>query len=371
MTSFLKIKIIIIVLLSIFFLSSDTVFTIQTCCVYDDGNDMVGGYVGQSPCQQVGGFSVVETDDSDICNEALSYNGKNKSFMLEWANTLVDYVKEKKIYEQAVTSIANNHCCVPKYAYKDQLGCAPPKKFEDKPKKDFFTMLWTVAQKEPTDPNNITVTDKTLLSDLNIFTNKSYIDNSDLVSCDSGSYALFPISCGSNSYIDKKAIDHPAGEGPLQVPLQQYCQAIKEFYCSCADDFSECSNTKFTNIDICLKNQVGGVNKKCVPVDQQTTCESLVIIKYEGVKFSLPDTKKLDHIGISIQEFIGRVVYTAMGVVGSIALVMMIYGGALWMTAAGNSEKDARALKIMFWAGLGVVIILSSYAVVTFVFNAL
>ena len=69
------------------------------------------------------------------------------------------------------------------------------------------------------------------------------------------------------------------------------------------------------------------------------------------------------------QQLIGILIRGAMGVLGTVALVMMIYGGVTYMTARGNSEKTAKGLETILWAGLGVMIIFASYALVNFVFD--
>ena len=69
----------------------------------------------------------------------------------------------------------------------------------------------------------------------------------------------------------------------------------------------------------------------------------------------------------TIPELIGRVINGALGVVGSIALVMFIYGGFTWMTAAGNSEQVTKGKNIIVWAAIGLVVIFASYSLVRFV----
>lgn len=71
-----------------------------------------------------------------------------------------------------------------------------------------------------------------------------------------------------------------------------------------------------------------------------------------------------------IPEILGEAIRVLMGLMGSIAFVMFIYGGVMWMTAAGNAERAGKAVKIMLWAALGVAVILASYALVDFVFEA-
>ena len=46
---------------------------------------------------------------------------------------------------------------------------------------------------------------------------------------------------------------------------------------------------------------------------------------------------------------------------------MFIYGGLVWMTAAGANEKVQKGKDILIWATVGLVIIFTSYALVRFV----
>lgn len=81
-----------------------------------------------------------------------------------------------------------------------------------------------------------------------------------------------------------------------------------------------------------------------------------------------PGISGLNKLGVSTpQEFIGRLIKAAMGVMGTIALAVLVYAGVLWMTAAGNSDRERKALDIMFWGALGVLVILSSYTIVQFI----
>jgi len=68
---------------------------------------------------------------------------------------------------------------------------------------------------------------------------------------------------------------------------------------------------------------------------------------------------------------IGTIIKAVLGVVGSLALVMFIYGGLLWMTAAGNTERVEKGKKTIVWAVLGLVVIFTSYALVKFILLAI
>ena len=65
-----------------------------------------------------------------------------------------------------------------------------------------------------------------------------------------------------------------------------------------------------------------------------------------------------------INVLIGQVINGVLGVVGSLALIMFIYGGFTWMTAAGSSEKVTKGKDILVWAVIGLIIIFMSYAFV-------
>jgi len=71
----------------------------------------------------------------------------------------------------------------------------------------------------------------------------------------------------------------------------------------------------------------------------------------------------------SPQKLIGKIIVAVLGIVGSLALLMFIYGGFTWMTAAGNQESITKGKNILVWATIGLIIIFSSYAIVRFVFE--
>lgn len=69
------------------------------------------------------------------------------------------------------------------------------------------------------------------------------------------------------------------------------------------------------------------------------------------------------------QEVLGGAIKVFTGIMGSVALAMFVYGGFLIMTAAGNSDKISQGTQIVLWGGLGVVVVLSAYLLVNFVFE--
>ncbi|MDD2758447.1 MAG: hypothetical protein PHD72_03705 [Patescibacteria group bacterium] len=56
-------------------------------------------------------------------------------------------------------------------------------------------------------------------------------------------------------------------------------------------------------------------------------------------------------------------------VLGTIFLALMIYGGIVWIKAAGREEEVKRAKRIIVTAVVGLAVIMSSYALTTFILN--
>lgn len=60
-----------------------------------------------------------------------------------------------------------------------------------------------------------------------------------------------------------------------------------------------------------------------------------------------------------------------LGIVGSLALVMFIYGGFLFLISGGSSDKISQANKIVVAAVIGLVIVLASFLIIKFVMGSM
>jgi len=82
---------------------------------------------------------------------------------------------------------------------------------------------------------------------------------------------------------------------------------------------------------------------------------------------SLPNPLGTGTAKTDIPTLLGTVINSVLGVIGSLALVMFIYGGITWMLSAGNQEQVTKGKNILIWATVGIVIIFTAYALVRFV----
>lgn len=91
---------------------------------------------------------------------------------------------------------------------------------------------------------------------------------------------------------------------------------------------------------------------------------------------TVPDlgTEYAGQIGLGGQDIrttVASIIRTAMGLLGIVAVVIILIGGFTWMTAGGNDDKVGEAKKWIFSGIIGLAIILSAYALSSYVINEL
>ncbi len=72
-----------------------------------------------------------------------------------------------------------------------------------------------------------------------------------------------------------------------------------------------------------------------------------------------------------LKQTIGGLIRSALGFLGIIAVIIILYGGFVWMTAQGDEPKLKKAQGIIVSGAIGLAIILSAWAITTFVVSEL
>jgi len=67
------------------------------------------------------------------------------------------------------------------------------------------------------------------------------------------------------------------------------------------------------------------------------------------------------------RTIIGRIINIGLGILGVIAVSFIIYAGVIWMTSNGDEEKISKAKAILKNGVIGLLIILASWAIATFI----
>jgi hypothetical protein len=72
-----------------------------------------------------------------------------------------------------------------------------------------------------------------------------------------------------------------------------------------------------------------------------------------------------------LQDTIAQLINVALGFLGIVAVIIILFGGFKWMTAGGNDEKVGEAKRLIIAGIIGLAIILSAYAIASFVLDSL
>ncbi len=75
--------------------------------------------------------------------------------------------------------------------------------------------------------------------------------------------------------------------------------------------------------------------------------------------------------GAKLPAVIGNIFRALLGLMGLIFLILIVYGGFRWMLARGDKGEVDTAKDIMVDALIGLIIVVSAFAIVNFVFDEL
>ncbi|MCX6797945.1 MAG: pilin [Candidatus Falkowbacteria bacterium] len=63
----------------------------------------------------------------------------------------------------------------------------------------------------------------------------------------------------------------------------------------------------------------------------------------------------------------GQIIGVVLSFIGVIFLILMIYAGIMWMTAAGNEQQVSKAKDLLVNAIIGLVIVFAAYAITAYI----
>ncbi len=101
---------------------------------------------------------------------------------------------------------------------------------------------------------------------------------------------------------------------------------------------------------------------------------SPVVSRAPSVVISCPEGKIcLDNpiSANSVPELVNLILKGLFGIVGTVALVIFMYGGFTWMTAQGQEKKIKQGWDTLTWGALGLTLIFGSYIIVQFLLGIL
>ncbi len=74
-----------------------------------------------------------------------------------------------------------------------------------------------------------------------------------------------------------------------------------------------------------------------------------------------------ENAGDTIPEVVGNIINLVMSALGTIAVLLILYAGYLWMTAGGNDDQISKSKSILKQVTVGLIVLALGYAIVSFV----
>ena len=158
------------------------------------------------------------------------------------------------------------------------------------------------------------------------------------------------------------------GEDKLNDACSEATKVCCKPKCEPANCNAECSGTLTLDKS---KSATGCTDPKkticCMPTGGTT--EPKAPTTTDSASFPLAP---LSPVGdIDVPTLIGIIVKGVLGIVGSIALIMFVYGGFLMLISEGDPGKVKKGKDAMVWAVAGLAVIFGSYIFVSFIISRL
>lgn len=112
--------------------------------------------------------------------------------------------------------------------------------------------------------------------------------------------------------------------------------------------------------DVLLNNRGEVVTDESTVTDAQRPLKCLYgseVAANRGFGGTVTDARGTARIAINV----------AMGFLGVVVVFMVIYGGALWLTAAGREEQVTKGKHTLLWAALGAIVISIAWTITSYV----
>lgn len=68
-----------------------------------------------------------------------------------------------------------------------------------------------------------------------------------------------------------------------------------------------------------------------------------------------------------LRQVVLKLIQVALGFTSLIALIFVLYGGFVWITASGSSDKVNKGRDILIWAGIGLFVVMFAWGLVTYI----
>ncbi len=89
--------------------------------------------------------------------------------------------------------------------------------------------------------------------------------------------------------------------------------------------------------------------------------------------YGLEETAAAAGLGTGVNDIptlVGNILGIGLSLVAVLFFILMLYGGFLWMFDMGSEDRKKRALNTITAAVIGIIVVMASYTITSFVFNS-
>ena len=113
------------------------------------------------------------------------------------------------------------------------------------------------------------------------------------------------------------------------------------------------------------------MNKKVFAIVMVVAFMVTPMLAMASADLGLSDATALGLGDADVKDIANSIISIILGFLGLIAVILILIGGFMWMTAGGNEEKVTTGRKYIINGVIGLIIILAAYAIASFVITNL
>lgn len=113
------------------------------------------------------------------------------------------------------------------------------------------------------------------------------------------------------------------------------------------------------------------MNKKLIAIVLSFAFLLMPLAVFAGLDTGINEAADIGLGNADVKDIVNNIITLLLGFLGLIAVIIILIGGFMWMTAGGNEEKVGKGRKYIINGIIGLVIVLAAYAIAAWVISSL
>jgi len=113
------------------------------------------------------------------------------------------------------------------------------------------------------------------------------------------------------------------------------------------------------------------MNKKLFAIVMIVAFMAAPVLSMATADLGLEDAQALGLGDAGVKDIVNNIITIILGFLGLIAVILILIGGFMWMTAGGNDDRVKKGRQFIINGVIGLIIILAAYAIAAFVIDSI